>query len=200
MLDACVCFDRSHNFSDPLLFDSLIRRFHTPAEREAEGQRKGYSRTLETSLLRGEARLASLAKSPGDGTEAEANKRQSQSPDRGFGGASSAGSFVGARDVRLGFESETSREPESREEGQERWEEFLRVRFIQGEDEDFEYRIVDENDEFDALERRDQEDAWFDDEDPDWASIDEGDGHTSGGRGGTRIEKILTGETGLQDF
>ncbi len=47
--------------ADPDLYDTLVRQFQTPAEREAEGRAKGYSRVLEGSLLRGEARLERLA-------------------------------------------------------------------------------------------------------------------------------------------
>ncbi|KAK0753640.1 hypothetical protein B0T18DRAFT_310461, partial [Schizothecium vesticola] len=47
--------------TDPLLYDTLIRRYQTPAEREAEGRARGYARVLEGSLLRGEERLARLA-------------------------------------------------------------------------------------------------------------------------------------------
>ncbi|KAJ4298418.1 hypothetical protein N0V88_003448 [Collariella sp. IMI 366227] len=36
-----------HELADPLLYDFLIRRFQTPAEREAEGKAKGYARVLE---------------------------------------------------------------------------------------------------------------------------------------------------------
>ncbi|KAI0385089.1 coiled-coil domain-containing protein-domain-containing protein [Hypomontagnella monticulosa] len=90
------------------------------------------------------------------------------------------------------------RRPETREEGRERWDDFLRRRFVLGRDDDFDYRAVDENDELDVLERREQEDAWFDDEDPGWASDAAED--QGGGGGGKSGEKKLEGETGIQDF
>ncbi|KAL2183540.1 hypothetical protein L209DRAFT_694418 [Thermothelomyces heterothallicus CBS 203.75] len=139
-----------HELSDPLLYDFLIRRFQTPAEREAEGRAKGYARVLEGSLLRGEERLAKL-------------REQTLVPP-----------------------------PRTREEGRAQWEEYLRDRFIRGEDDDFDYSLVDDNEEYDVFERVDREEAWFEDEEPQWATSDEE------GEGGK--EKILQGETGIQDF
>lgn len=89
--------------------------------------------------------------------------------------------------------------PTTREEGRQRWEEFLRERFVCGGDEEFVYRVVDEDDGLDVLERKDEEEAWFDDEAPDWASGGE-DGEGDGGDGGRQPERILHGETGVQDF
>src|SRR5690348_16678192 len=54
-----------HEFADPLLYASLIKQFQTPAERQADGRAKGYSRVLEGDLLRGEARLQQLADDAG---------------------------------------------------------------------------------------------------------------------------------------
>ncbi|AEO61079.1 hypothetical protein MYCTH_38152 [Thermothelomyces thermophilus ATCC 42464] len=139
-----------HELSDPLLYDFLIRRFQTPAEREAEGRAKGYARVLEGSLLRGEERLAKL-------------REQTLVPP-----------------------------PRTREEGRAQWEEYLRDRFIRGEDDDFDYSLVDDNEEYDVFERVDREEAWFEDEEPQWATSDE--------EGGGGKEKILQGETGIQDF
>ena len=76
---------------------------------------------------------------------------------------------------------------QTREEGKAQWHSFLRERFVRGGDEDFDYAgLVDNDDELDTLERREEEEAWFDEEEPDWAS----DG----------AERILEGETGVQDF
>ncbi|KAI8966476.1 coiled-coil domain-containing protein-domain-containing protein [Daldinia sp. FL1419] len=198
-----------HELADPVLYDALIRQFQSPAEREKEGREKGYSRTLEVDLLRGEAKLAqltSLASSsqqnnpPAESSQASwLPKPASEDTDPfireyanggdGFGDDSSAGSGAGTRSKGL------PRKPETKEEGRERWDAFLRRRFVLGRDEDFDYSAVDENDELDVLERREQEDAWFDDEDPGWASDSAGDQ----GGGGER-EKKLEGETGIQDF
>lgn len=188
--------------ADPDLYDTLVRQFQTPAEREAEGRAKGYSRVLEGSLLRGEARLERLAAAAA-----------SHGGVGGTGPASSSSSTAAAAQVRpaaVEGEDEDGEEeegtslivdvvdvdlappPADKAAGQRRWEDYLRDRFVRGRDDDFEYALVDGNDEYDVLERRDEEDAWFDDEDPGWAS-DRG-----GGDGGAR--EGTGGETGVQDF
>jgi hypothetical protein len=53
--------------ASPLLYDRCIRRFQTPAEREAEGRKKGYAGVLEADLERGEAKLAALARERAQG-------------------------------------------------------------------------------------------------------------------------------------
>ena len=122
------------------------------------------------------------------------------------------------------LETELSAPAATRDEGRERWRAFLRDRFVHGGDDEFDYRAVDENDEYDVLERKDLEDAWFDDEDPGWATEETDDGRPSssarasglGDRNGkdedqdmdgdTRerprspVDRILQGETGIQDF
>ncbi|KAF9869526.1 coiled-coil domain-containing protein [Colletotrichum karsti] len=160
-----------HQLADPLLYDTLVRKFQTPAEREAESRAKGYSRVLEESLLRGEARLADLKSSVDGGA---------------------ASSTEPAKDFTT--ESDLSK-TQTKEEGLERWVEFLTERFVHGHDDDFDYSQVDNDDDFDTMERRDAEDAWFDEEDPGWASDTE-DTHTA--RPETRKQK--QGETGIQDF
>ena len=113
----------------------------------------------------------------------------------------------GVAGVVAGFSSlnaELTPPPKTREEGRAQWEEFLRDRFIRGEDGDFEYARVDEDDEFDVLEREEREEAGFEEEDPGWVSSDEGGGGggsgSGNGEGGGRTEKVLHGETGVQDF
>ncbi|KAI1765764.1 coiled-coil domain-containing protein-domain-containing protein [Hypoxylon sp. FL1150] len=207
-----------HELADPLLYDALVRRFQSSEEREKEGRTKGYSRVLEVDLIRGEAKLAQL-------TSASTSESQSQSQDApssatapwlprsattdadafireyasgtdglgddGNGNPSTSGASSGVKGL--------PRKPESKEEGRERWDDFLRRRFVLGRDEDFDYRGVDENDDLDVMERREQEDAWFDDEDPDWASDSAGDQANQASNEKQR-EKKLEGETGIQDF
>ncbi|CCF38324.1 coiled-coil domain-containing protein [Colletotrichum higginsianum] len=151
-----------HELADTLLYDSLIRKFQTPAEREADGKAKGYSGVLESSLLRGEARLADLKSS----TEA----------------ASAPGH---AKDFTT--EADLS-QTETKEDGLQRWQEFLTERFVRGHDEDFDYSLVDHNEDYDTMERRDAEEAWFDEEDPNWASDAD------------KQVETKQGETGVQDF
>lgn len=117
---------------------------------------------LESSLLRGEARLADLKSSTDDTTTSEP-----------------------ARDFTT--EADFSK-TKTKEEGLQRWHEFLTERFVRGHDEDFDYTVIDDNEDYDVMERRDAEEAWFDEEDPEWASdADEG-------------AQTTQGQTGIQDF
>ncbi|KAI1417325.1 coiled-coil domain-containing protein-domain-containing protein [Hypoxylon sp. FL1857] len=209
-----------HELADPLLYDALIRRFQSAEEREKEGREKGYSRVLEVDLLRGEAKLAQLTSSLSASTSTSATingQNLAFGPSAGESwipkpAAEDADAYIReyasgtdglGDDVGNASSSNTSsikglpRPPATKEEGRERWVEFLRRRFVLGRDDDFDYRAVDENDELDVIERREQEDAWFDDEDPGWAS-DSAEEH--GGEGGRKPEKRLEGETGIQDF
>lgn len=116
----------------------------------------------------------------------------------------------------------------TRAEGRARWEAFLSDRFVRGEDGDFDYAPVDADDELDVLERAEREEEWFEEEEPSWWSAsdsddyDSGDGEVEEGGGGEgkgegegpegeakkgrgqgrrkRAEKVLHGETGVQDF
>lgn len=204
--------------ADPLLYDTLIRRYQTPAEREAEGRARGYARVLEGSLMRGEERLARLAGGGSRPGRPESMLRQSTS------GAGAASASVVSPLAALGGVDETLPPPETKTEGHAQWTHFLRERFIRGGDEDFEYAAVDGNDELDVVERVEREEAWFDEETPRWdleeeeeeeeacgdeardGSVDidmdrEGeDGEGEEGRMARRKEKELQGETGVQDF
>ncbi|KAI1392025.1 coiled-coil domain-containing protein-domain-containing protein [Hypoxylon trugodes] len=207
-----------HELADPLLYDALIRRFQSPEEREKEGRVKGYSRVLEVDLLRGEAKLAQLTSAsfassinvPRQSEPSATGEGQSQSwipksatedadpfireyaiGGDGLGDGGSKRSCEGSGIKGL------PRHPETKEEGRERWDDFLRRRFVLGRDDDFDYQTIDENDDLDVMERREQEDAWFDDEDPGWASDSAGD---QGGGDKFVGQRELEGETGVQDF
>ena len=166
----------AYSYSDPVKYESLIRHFQTRAEKDAEAQSKGYSRVLEGDLMRSEAKLAALKASltvvSGVDGEDLAARRQEE------GGSSTA----------AGTEHDNDIDPATKEEGRELWNEFLTERFVRGEDPDFDYSKVDNDEGLDAMERQDEQDAWFDEEEPAWASGDETDG------------KMLQGETGVQDF
>lgn len=83
--------------------------------------------------------------------------------------------------------------PANKEEGQARWRFEMENRFVRGGDEDFDYKLVDENDEYDdkALEEREAQERYFDDQEPEYLSED---GRTKGDN------KELSGQTGIQDF
>ncbi|KAL1842813.1 hypothetical protein VTJ49DRAFT_4142 [Mycothermus thermophilus] len=248
-----------HELADPLLYDSLIRRFQTPAEREAEGRAKGYARVLEGSLLRGEERLARLREQreqqrngfdsdDNDGEEEEeeevtGNGRRVRFVEPGSGATLRGGRSVHSTTEGASSSSSSSPPPSSTEaaetadrpafepdgrtfssltasltppprtraEGRRQWEAFLRDRFIRGEDEDFDYAgLVDGNDEYDVFERQELEERWFDEEEAGWASSsddedeeeeeEDGDGDAGGGRKRKKRERVLLGETGVQDF
>ncbi|KAK4215869.1 putative coiled-coil domain-protein [Rhypophila decipiens] len=180
-----------HEFADPLLYHTLIRRFQRPEEMRAEAQNRGFARVLEASLLRGEERLSRLA-------------------DENTTGASSVSTAATphTRDhlkalTPTPIEAEILEAPsvENKEEALEMWQTFLKERFIRGGDEDFGYATVDDNDEFDLIERMDREEAWYDDEDPEWASDDDDSPHNGdGGNRRGKVERMLDGETGVQDY
>ncbi|KAF2482752.1 coiled-coil domain-containing protein-domain-containing protein, partial [Neohortaea acidophila] len=102
--------ESSLELADPLLYDRLIRRFQTAAERESEGRLRGYSGILEANLVRSEAKLEAL-----------------DHPDP---------------NNPLIYRWS-------------KWEEIMGLRFLRGDDADFDYATVDENDEYD---HRDDED------------------------------------------
>ncbi|KAM3429117.1 hypothetical protein MY4824_008427 [Beauveria thailandica] len=126
-----------HELADPILYERLVKRHQSAAEREAEGRAKGYGRTLEADLVRGETKLATL--------------RDAQEP-------SPAGGLE---------EEEAWHQPaESKAQGLELWRLFLTDRFVRGRDAEFAYEAVDGSEEYDGLARREAEEQWFDDEEP----------------------------------
>ncbi|KAK4200136.1 coiled-coil domain-containing protein-domain-containing protein [Triangularia verruculosa] len=183
-----------HELSDPLLHDHLIRRFLTPAEREADSRGKGYARVLEGSLLRGEERLARL--SSRQQQQQQQGEEQNGSPG-GEGGKAEEAAAAAAGTSFASFTAELLPPPETKEEGAERWRQFLEDRFIRGEDEDFDYAEVDSRDEFDELERREKEEEWIEGEEPRWAVESDDDDDEMGG---DKVKRVLKGETGIQDF
>ncbi|KAH7075150.1 coiled-coil domain-containing protein-domain-containing protein [Paraphoma chrysanthemicola] len=79
--------------------------------------------------------------------------------------------------------------PMTKEEGRAWWEDEMTQRFLRGADDDFEYNKVDENAKYDPPEQeRDLQEAWFESMESDFDSDGEGK------------EKVLTGETGIQDY
>jgi len=83
--------------------------------------------------------------------------------------------------------------PASKEEGMERWRREMEMRFLKGEDAEFEYVAVDESEEFDdrGTEEREEEEKWFEEEETRWVAGSEEEGST---------EESLRGQTGVQDF
>ena len=155
-----------HSSVDPLLYDRLIRRFQSTAEREAEGRSKGFSGVLQSDLLRSEAKMDALA---------HPDPHAMFSYTRGPSGEILA--------------EDRDEIPPSKEEGEKLWRWEMTQRFMRGEDRDFDYTEVDENDEYDDWDEAQEQ--YFDDEEPEW---------TVEGENGGDINMQLQGETGIQDF
>ncbi|KAL8780717.1 MAG: hypothetical protein Q9213_006329 [Squamulea squamosa] len=151
--------------ADPLAYDRLIRRFQTAAEREADGKKKGYSGVLEADLWRSEAKIDALAK---------------------YGKNDQKMNYTRGADGEIVAE-EKDEVPASKEEGEQRWRKQVELRFLNGDDADFDYQLVDGNDQYDGPEEaRDIQDQWFEEEE---------EGLTPEGSG-----SVLQGQTGIQDF
>lgn len=150
--------------TDPLLYDRLIRRFQTAAERESEGRLRGYSGILEANLVRSEAKLEAL-----------------DHPD-----PNNPLIYRRAGDGSItAVEQDESDRPSNKDEGWSKWEEIMGLRFVRGDDADFDYATVDENDEYD---HRDDEDRsrleeYLNEENEEFLG-----------------EGTPTGQTGVQDF
>ena len=79
-----------------------------------------------------------------------------------------------------------------------RWRKEMELRFLTGEDEEFEYGEVDENELYDhkGVQEREEEERWFEEEEPTW--VGKGDEVAPGEA--TNEAKDLLGQTGIQDF
>lgn len=159
--------DPSLELADPLLYDRLIRRFQTAAEREAEGRKKGFSGQMATDLWRAEAKKDALSQ-----------------PD-----PNSLFTYTRGPDGQI-IEEDKDDIPMSKEEGKAWWMDEMTQRFLRGGDDDFDYaKLVDGNPKYDDPEQeRDLQDAYFESMESDFDSDGEGK------------EKVLTGETGIQDY
>ncbi|KAJ5735624.1 uncharacterized protein N7483_000749 [Penicillium malachiteum] len=159
-------FSAELELADPLLYDRLIRRFQTPQEREAQGREKGFSGVLQADLLRSEAKMDALAH-----------------PDP----ASMLSYTRGPNGEILAEDRDDI--PSSKEEGEKQWQWEMRLRFMRGDDDDFDYKTVDDNEDYD--DRSEEQDEYFDEEEPEWVVDD---------LRGENATAQLQGETGIQDF
>lgn len=145
----------------PILYERLVKRFQSNDERAVQSKAKGYGRTLEASLTRGEETLAAVLEST-ETSEAVDNTTTTSIDD--------------PWDVTAA----------DKEHGLELWKMFLEDRFVKGDDQDFDYGKVDEDDSLDSFERDEEQERWFEDEEPGWVADEQGKGRA--------------GETGVQDF
>ncbi|PQE28458.1 Coiled-coil domain-containing protein [Rutstroemia sp. NJR-2017a BBW] len=172
--------------ADPLLYDRCIRRFQTAAEREADGRAKGYSGVLEADLYRSEAKLAALkGNHEGSSEDRDGNLGRIET-DHGV-------PYVSYERGESGevLPEDPDEVPQSKEEGLERWKFEMTLKFLRGDDQDFDYKEVDSGEEYDEIENRELEEKWFEDEEPEWVGEEDEREGTATGTGG---------ETGIQDF
>ena len=85
--------------------------------------------------------------------------------------------------------------PMSKEEGMQRWRKEMEMRFLKGEDADFDYKLVDESEEYDdrGIQEREEEEKWFEEEEPAWVTETLLDHDAC-------AKEALKGETGVQDY
>lgn len=180
--------------TDPLLYDRLVRRFQSAAEREQEGRRRGYTGVLEADLFRSEAKLAALRQQqrPSEWSSRSNNNSNSNGNgiNRSAAGTSSSSSYHSNGQI---LEEEDEDEDEDEEEDtapnkESAWKRFVDVmtqRFLRGHDGDFDYAAVDDSEEYDDREEEERRrlELYIDDQTPEFVG-----------------EGLPGGETGIQDF
>lgn len=147
---------------DPLLYDRLVRRFQSAEEREKEGRQRGYTGVLEADLVRSEAKIEALQRPESNG----------------------AITYKRAPDGHI-LAVDQDEEATDKDGAWKRFVDLMTQRFLRGDDSDFDYPTVDDNEEYDDRheEERRRLEQYIDDQTPEFL----GDGHPSG-------------ETGVQDF
>jgi hypothetical protein len=147
----------SLELADPLLYDRLVRRFQTAAEREQLGRERGYTGNLEADLLRSEAKLEALQRP--DPYVSISYRREEN------------GEIV---------EVEKGEEVGGREEGWARWTDVMGQRFLKGDDQDFDYATVDKNEEFDDRTEEDRKEleGYLDEEEAEFVGEGKPQGET----------------------
>ena len=92
---------------------------------------------------------------------------------------------------------------ENQADGIQRWRREMTERFLRGEDVDFDYRTVDENEDWDdrVQQERDEEDQWFAAEEPCWIDDEAADQtERNPSPRASDVRRQAQGETGVQDF
>ena len=83
--------------------------------------------------------------------------------------------------------------PKTKNEGIQKWRKEMELMFLTGADPEFDYKEVDGSEEYDdrTVQEREEEERWFEKEEPSWVEESGQDaGRTEG----------LTGQTGVQDY
>ncbi|EPE04080.1 coiled-coil domain-containing protein [Ophiostoma piceae UAMH 11346] len=170
--------------ADVTLYNTLIRSFQTPAERSAEARDKGFGQVLEASILRNPEPLQRM-----DDDDIVEEEDEEDEEDETSGKDGKTGKKGGQQDEDVDMDDTEDDEGTPAEVARRRWYVYVREWFVRGaaEEDGFDYTTVDEDSEYDTLARADEQDAWFDEEEPGWAESE------AGGR-------ELTGQTGVQDY
>ncbi|KAI7246519.1 hypothetical protein KC343_g3908 [Hortaea werneckii] len=173
--------------ADPLSYDRLIRRFQTAEEREQEGRQRGYTGKMEADLIRSEAKLEALRHHGHEQRGCGHPPTGQTTSNSGSHSTHPAMTYHRAPDGSIiAVEADAEDRAANREEGAQRWREMMSLRFLRGEDGEFDYAgVVDGEDGYDDLdeERRQGLEDWLDGEEAEFV----GDGSPRG-------------ETGIQDF
>lgn len=112
-----------------------MRRFQSAEEREKEGRERGYTGVLETDLVRSEAKIEAL------------HHPDPNSP------------LVYRRDLTgsiVGVEHDEDARAQGKEDGWQIWRDLMTMRFLRGDDTDFNYSSVDNNEEYDDRQEEDR--------------------------------------------
>jgi len=137
----------SLEFAEPLLHDLLVRQWLHPKELIIHSRAAGFASINACELHRAENLENALA-----------NQH-----------ARALYVFERSENGEITVDEERSDDlPESKEEGWDRWVEEMGQRFVKGQDDDFEYHAVDENEKWDDWEEEDREqlERWIEDEGP----------------------------------
>lgn len=180
--------------TDPLLYDRLVRRFQSAAEREQEGRRRGYTGVLEADLYRSEAKLAALRQQQRPSKSGRSNNNSNNNGNginRSAAGTSSSSSYHSNGQILEEDEDEDEDEEEEEDTAPNKesaWKRFVDVmtqRFLRGHDGDFDYAAVDDSEEYDDREEEERRrlELYIDDQTPEFVG-----------------EGLPGGETGIQDF
>lgn len=187
------------------MYDRLIRRFQSPAERKEDAKKKGYAGVLEADLWRGEAKLEALREKDGYSSSVTVTTRKKEAMSGGESTSESdTGLIIGRKQMFDFIDDDDEDEPRNKADGEKMWRKEIERRFVAGRDEDFEeYDDVDDGRWDDGLEEeREEEEKWFDEEEERCVSEeeeldDDDDGKLEKEK---EKEKNLKGETGVQDF
>ncbi|KAF2265116.1 hypothetical protein CC78DRAFT_553203 [Lojkania enalia] len=178
--------DYSLELADPLLYDRLIRRFQTDDEREVKGCNQGLEAVIARERGRVEGKQDLLQFTPPHSRfvyKLGFDDILGEDKDDVLESMDNNGNSLKNQD------EDNDAMAESKEEGKAWWVDEMTQRFLRGGDENFDYTTVDGNHKYDhPEEERDIEDAYFDSMDSDFDTDGEGK------------EKVLTGETGIQDY